>query len=283
MKSMFKSLLFACLATVLFTGCEKDENRVVFEGGTEPVLSANRTGSIPMSYNTRGDEAVTLSWTNPDYMFNTGISSQDVNYVIEIDLEGADFSSANIKRIAVSKNLSLTLTQADVNDILLNQLELEADQTYSMEVRVISSLGNNNVGRLISNTLGFSVRTYSIPPKVTPPGTAPGYADGKLFLVGSATPGGWNNPVPVPTQQFTRISATMYEITVQLNGGGSYLFLPINGFWGAKYGGMGANNTNNPAGDDFKPEGGDMIAPATTGLYKITVDFQRGKFTVVLQ
>ena len=282
MKSMFKSLLLACLAAVFFTGCEKDENRVVFEGGTEPVLSANRSGSLPMSYITRFDEAVTLSWTNPDYMFTTGISSQDVNYVIEVDTAGADFSSPNIKRIALSKDLSKTLTQADVNDILLNQLELETDQTYNVEMRVIASLGNNNVGRLVSNTLGFSIRTYSIPPKVTPPGTPPSYADGKLFLVGSATPGGWNNPVPVPGQQFTRISATLYELTVQLSPG-SYLFLPINGFWGAKYGGLGANNTNNPAGDDFKPEGGDMIAPSTPGLYKITVDFQRGKFTVVLQ
>jgi hypothetical protein len=282
MKSMFKSLLLACLAAVFFTGCEKDENRVVFEGGTEPVLSANRTGTIPMSYITRFDEAITLSWTNPDYMFNTGVSSQDVNYLIEIDTAGADFSSPNIKRVAISKNLSITFTQSDINDILLNQLALEADHNYSVEMRVIAALGNNNVGRLVSNTLGFAVRTYSIPPKVTPPGTAPDYADGKLFLVGNATPGGWSNPVPVPSQQFARISATLYELTVQLNPG-SYLFLPINGFWGAKYGGLGANNTNNPAGDDFKPEGGDMIAPAVSGLYKITVDFQRGKFTVVLQ
>lgn len=279
---MFKSILVACLAAVFFTGCEKDENRVIFEGGTEPELSANRTGSIPIAYNTRGDEAVTFSWTNPEYQFNTGVSSQDVNYILEIDTAGADFSSPNIKRVAISKNLSVTFTQGDINDILLNQLGLEVNRNYSVEVRVISSLGNNNVGRLVSNTLGFTVRTYSIPPKVTPPGTAPDYADGNLFIVGSATPGGWNNPVPVPTQKFTRISATLYEIIVQLNGG-SYLFLPINGFWGAKYGCLGANNTNNPAGDDFKPEGGDMLAPAAAGLYKITVDFQRGKFTVVLQ
>jgi hypothetical protein len=64
---------------------------------------------------------------------------------------------------------------------------------------------------------------------------------------------------------------------------GSYLLLPINGFWGAKYGGLGSNNTNNPDGDDFKPEGGDLRSPATPGTYKIVVDFQRGKFSLTRQ
>nr|MBA2500941.1 hypothetical protein [Chitinophagaceae bacterium] len=65
-----------------------------------------------------------------------------------------------------------------------------------------------------------------------------------------------------------------------LTGGGSYLFLPVYGSWSAKYGYVGANNANNVDGDDFKAEGGDMLAPPTTGNYKITVDFQRGKFNV---
>ena len=40
-----------------------------------------------------------------------------------------------------------------------------------------------------------------------------------LFLVGDATQGGWSNPVPVPSQQFTRINSSVFEITTQLNGG----------------------------------------------------------------
>ncbi|MEK7199408.1 MAG: hypothetical protein AAB212_05760, partial [Bacteroidota bacterium] len=70
---------------------------------------------------------------------------------------------------------------------------------------------------------------------------------------------------------------------IALSGGNSYLFLPVNGDWGAKYGAIGANNSNNPDGDDFKPGGGDMLAPAVSGNYKISVDFQRGKFTVTKQ
>jgi hypothetical protein len=202
-----------------------------------------------------------------------------VNYTIEIDTAGANFTSSHIKRVTVSKDLSVSFTQNQFNDFLLNQLELAVNRTYNIEVRVIASLANDK-GKLYSNKMSFSTKTFSIPPKVTPPGTAPDYTDGHLFIVGNATPGGWNNPVPVPSQEFTKLSPTSYELTVQLVGGNAYLFLPINGFWGAKYGAMGGNYSNNPNGDDFKPEGGDFIAPASSGLYKIVVDFQRGKFSV---
>ena len=198
-----------------------------------------------------------------------------------MDVAGAGFASPNVKRISISKDLSVSYTQNQINDIMLNQLNFSTGQQYSIDVRIVSTLFNNNA-RLVSNTLTFSATPYAIPPKVTPPGTAPDYSDGRLFLVGSASPGGWNNPVPVPTQEFTRISSTVYELTIQMNPG-SYLLLPINGFWGAKYGGLGSNNTNNPDGDDFKPEGGDLRSPTTPGTYKIVVDFQRGKFSLTRQ
>ena len=148
---------------------------------------------------------------------------------------------------------------------------------HNIEIRVTARIGTNTLP-LSSNVLPFSTTPYTIPPKVTPP------ASGKLYLVGSATPGGdatgWDNPVPVPTQKFTQVSPTLYEITISLIGDKSYLFLPVNGSWAAKYGGVGSNNTNNVNGDDFRAEGGDLRSPAASGAYKIQVDFQRGKFTV---
>ena len=281
MKNIFNKLFLLSLAVIVFASCKKDENQIQFLGGTNPVLSADRTDVIPLSFLTKDEEAITFNWSNPNYSFTTGVSSQDVNYTLEIDIAGANFSSPNVKRIAISKDLSISYTQNQVNDILLNQLGLSTGQQYSIDVRIISALFNNNA-RLTSNKLTFTATPYAIPPKVTPPGTAPDYLDGHLFMVGSATPGGWNNPVPVPTQEFTKLSPTLYELTLQLNGG-SYLLLPINGFWGAKYGGLGSNNTNNPDGDDFKPEGGDLLAPSAPGTYKIVVDFQRGKFSLTRQ
>jgi hypothetical protein len=196
-----------------------------------------------------------------------------VSYTIEIDTTGANFTNPKRQTLVVSKDLSISFTQSQFNDYLLNQLILKPGMAHNIEIRVTSSLTGSNAP-MPSNVLKFSVTPYAIPPKVTPP------ASGTLFLVGDATPGGWNNPVPVPSQQFTQLSPTLYEITVPLTGGKSYLFLPVNGDWSAKYGGLGANNTNNVDGDDFKPGGGDLKAPAASGNYKIQVDFQRGKFTL---
>lgn len=276
MKKIINKIFLLGTLVLSLVSCKKDENKITFEGGTNPVLTADRQGALPMAFLTQDQVAVKLSWTNPEYRFTTGVSSQDVTYILEVDTVGANFTNPNKKSIAISKDLSITLTQRQVNDIILNQLQLDLNSSHQLEMRVRASLFNNN-GILYSNTLSFTAQPYSIPPKVTPP------ADGHLFMVGSATPGGWNNPVPVPSQEFTRVSNTLYELTVNLNGGGSYLFLPINGFWGAKFGCLGSNNTNNPDGDDFKPEGGDMIAPASSGLYKIVVDFQRGKFSLTRQ
>ena len=276
MKSIIK-LLFGSLLVVAFSSCKKDENKIFYEEGAAPALTASKTNTIPLSFATKDQEAIKLTWTNPDYKFTTGVSSQSVSYLIEIDTTGADFTNPNRQSVAVSQELERSFTQEQFNDYLLNQLVLVPGIPHNIEIRVTSTLGNSSVP-LFSNVLKFVVTPYAIPPKVTPP------ASGKLYIVGNATPGGdangWDNPVPLPSQEFTQISTTLYEITIPLNADKSYLFLPVNGSWAAKYGGIGANNTNNVNGDDFKAEGGDLKSPATGGNYKITVDFQRGKFIV---
>ncbi len=260
---------------IILSSCKKEENKIYYEGGTAPSLSASKTGTIPLSFANKDQEAVKLSWTNPDYKFTTGLSSQNVNYQLEIDTTGANFTNPQKKIISISSDLSLSITQNDLNDYLLNQLQLTAATPHNIEMRIKSAIGN--VVPLYSNVLKFAVTPYVIPPKVTPP------ASGKLYITGSATPGGWmgSPAAELVSQKFTQVSPTLYVLnSIALTGGGSYLFVPLYGDWGAKYGGLGANNTNNVNGDDFKPNGGDLLAPATSGNYKIEVDFQRGKFTV---
>ena len=273
MKKISKFILLSALVTTIIGSCKKDENRIYFEGGTPPVLSSSVTGNIPMSFINKDNQAVKLTWTNPDYKFTTGLSSQDVSYQIEIDTTGSNFTNPKRQTVSVSKEMSKSFTQGELNDYLLNQLQLVPGMPHNIEMRVNSNLPNNNAV-LNSNVLKFTVTPFAIPPKVTPPTT------GKLYIVGSATNGDWNNPVPVPSQEFTKISNTLYEITLPLKGGGMYLLLPLNGDWGTKYGAIGGNGSNNADGDDFRMGGGDLVAPAVTGTYKIQVDFQRGKFTV---
>jgi len=96
-----------------------------------------------------------------------------------------------------------------------------------------------------------------------------------LFMVGGATPGGWNNPVPVPSQQLTRLNSSQWEITIALTAGEKYLFLPNNGSWDNKYGvpDAGVTGVGNGSQIVYNVGAQDIPAPSVSGNYKILVNF----------
>jgi len=284
MKHIFQ-VLFSSALLLAITSCKKAENKDFFQGGTPPSLSSDRSGTIPLSFATQNDEAIKLTWTNPNYMFTTGISSHNVNYLLEIDTTGSNFTNPNRKSISLSGDLSLTISQSELNDYLLNQLTLTAGAPHNIEMRVTASIGNTVP--IPSNVLKFAgVVPYVIPPKVAPP------ASGTLYFVGGDTfLGGWQNggTYAHQNQEFTQVSPTLYEITLQLSGGDNttgddqYLFVPVWGDWSHKY--ACKKTADQPAdGGDFGYDFSDNFpGPTAAGTYKITVDFQRGKYTVVKQ
>jgi hypothetical protein len=246
------------------------------EEGTPPALTASKTGTIPLSFATKDQEAVKLSWTNPAYKFTTGVSSQNVSYLVEIDTTGANFSNPNKKVITVSNDVALSITQNDLNDYLLNQLQLIPGSSHNIEMRVTSNLVGGT-GTLRSNVLKFAVTPYSIPPKVEAP------TNGNLWLLGDATANGWSNPMNAPyttSQKFTKVSNTLYQITVALPGGGNYKLIQEQGNWSTQYHMLAGGTWE---GGDFEKRDADpgFPGPPSAGNYKITVDFQRGKFSVV--
>ena len=82
MKKILQSLIYLSIAIVFFASCEKDEARDTYVGGTAPVFTASVKDSIGLNYNTEADKAVTLSWSNPNYKFASGVSSQNVSYTL---------------------------------------------------------------------------------------------------------------------------------------------------------------------------------------------------------
>ena len=272
MKKIAQILSVAIMLTAVLGSCKKDEQRVIFNAGTSPVLASSVTGNIPLGYATAGNEALSLTWSNPNYQFNTGVSSYDVSYQMEIDTTGSNFTNPGKKVIAINKNLSTSISQGEFNDYLLNQLQLAPAISHNMEIRVKSFL-IGGTGTLYSNVLKLTATPYSIPPKVTPP------SSGRLFIVGDATPGGWGNPVP-PAQEFTKIDDLHYQITMSMVGGNAYLFLPVNGSWDHKFACAKTSDQNLSGGSFGFDFGGNFPAPASSGNYKILVDFQRGMYTV---
>ena len=275
MKKIIQPLIIALSSLVFLASCSKEEDREIFLGGKVPVLAASVSGSIPLGFATENNAAVKFSWTNPEYDFASGISSQDVVYTLEIDVAGASFSGANKKAISISKELSIAYTQKEFN-IILSDLQLKLNTPASIEVRVIASLGAA-VTRLTSNVMRFNVTPFAPPPKVPVP------TMGTLWIIGDAVASGWNNPLPQPfviNQRFTKVTDTQYELVVALKPG-AYKLIQENGVWGTQYHMV----EGTASGGTFQKKDSDPAfpGPATAGNYKIVVDFQTGRFTVTKQ
>jgi starch-binding outer membrane protein SusE/F len=277
MKKLFNITALFLLVALVFGSCKKLENQVVFSGGTSPVLAASSTTSLILTRPNQDNNAISFSWTNPNYQFNTGVSSQDVTYTLQIDTTGANFTNPKRGEKSISKDLATTLTVKDLNTIL-SVMELKEDIPHNLEFRIKSSLANGSA-TLFSNVIKVIVTPYF--DVVYPVPT-------KLYITGSASPASWmsGGDPELVNQRFTKVSSSKFELTIALSANNSYLFVPVYGDWSNKYGFAPAagttlgNNDNNTAGDDFKPNGNDMKAPANSGTYKITVDFKTGKWSI---
>ena len=281
MKRIFKLSALALLAALLITSCKKEENKVVYEGGTPPVLNAASTAPVVLLKVNENNVVNTFSWTNPNYKFNTGVSSQDVTYTLQIDTTGSNFTNPHLGEKVISKSLSTTLTVKELNSLLLGPMLLQEDMPHNLEFRLKATLTGSTVP-LYSNVIKIIATPYLdvvvTLPKDLP---TPNANDGSLFLVGDATAGGWNNPVPVPSQKFTQTSSTTYQITTNLIGGKQYLLLPKNGDWSNKYAVASNSVPGLSSGGAFGANLSDNFpGPATSGLYKIVVNFKTGQFTV---
>lgn len=272
MKHIFKLFLVAACAVFIYTSCSKVGNlpTTTYGIGKAPVLKSSVNSIAPKPSDSLSI-VLALSWTNPKY----ATDSSSEKYVIEIDSSGRNFSKEATR--VVTGALSDSFTAKDLNNILLG-FGFAYNTAYNIDVRITSSYANNNE-QLKSNIVTLNVTPYVVPPKVMPP------AFNALYIVGSATAGGWGNPVPVPAQQFTRLDSVTYQGTFYMNGGQQYLLLPLNGDWSHKYAVQDNSIAGLSAGGDFGYNVGSAFnsnfpGPATTGMYKITVNFQSGKFTV---
>jgi hypothetical protein len=276
MKKIIQSLVYVSLAIVFFAACEKDEAKDTYISGTAPVLSATSRDSIALNFLTEENLGVTFNWTNPNYKFASGGSSQNVHYTLEIDTAGANFKGARKKSISISKDLSVSYTQKAFN-IAISDLNVKPGRVARIEVRIIATLGAAPT-ELISNVLAFRVLPYAPPPKVAVP-TA-----GTLWVTGNAFASGWSNPLGAPfvtSQRLAKVSETLYEGVVAFVGGGNYKMIQENGVWGTQY--------KKLTGDAFsgtlekKDADPGFDGPSTPGNYKISVDFQAGTYTVTKQ
>lgn len=272
MKNFIKLLFGTIFAAVIIMSCKKDENQVFFQGGTNPVLTVSSTANLFLDSTKKNTTALTFSWTNPNYQFNTGISSQDVSYILQVDTTGSNFTNPLIQESAIAKDLNAAFTVKQINTFL-NKLLMARDIPHNIEFRIKSTI--NGAVPLYSNVVKIVITPYLDVAVPLPP-------TGDLYITGDGTPSSWTNNPP-SAQKCTKLSLTEYTITMSFVSGKFYKFLSTLNQWQPQYGGKEAN------GGDFSANMGggsdpDAIpTPSVAGNYKITLNFVTGKYTVVKQ
>ncbi len=272
MKNILKLLFGSLFLAGTFLSCEKDENKIFYEGGTAPALTASSTSAMVLIIANKNNFAIKFNWTNPDYKFTTGISSQDVTYTLQFDTTGASFTNPKKYEKTISEDLDVSFTVGELNTAIL-AMDLVENMAHNMEIRVKSSLANGSVP-LYSNVVKIVITPYL---DVVYPVPA------NLYITGAATPGNWmgGGDPELLSQKFTKISSSEFQITsLAINPDQGFLFVPVYGNWSNKYGYTGAGLANNVNGDDFMPNGNDFKSPALSGNYRIYVSFKTGKYTM---
>jgi len=221
------------------------------------TLTPSSAADITLLVANASSNAISFNWNE------SGYGSNVINYALQMDVAGNNFATPQV--VKYGTNLTSSINVNDLNNFAI-AAGIIGGSTKNMEFRVASYLGTTYTTRMVySNVVSIKLTTFTpVPPA--------------LYIVGDATDGGWNNPVPLPSQQFSRIDAVSYGIVVKLTAGKSYLFLPKNGDWSRKYG--GASATGGALLSDNAVPGSNTPAPATTGMYQIVVNFQTGVYTV---
>lgn len=269
MKHLIQNIFVLSILALTFSACDKVDDLAVNNNGTAPVLSASSTTIAPTPADSNST-ALTLSWTDPNYAVGDKSTQK---FIIQIDSAGKSFSNPTQK--IVYGTLSTSYTAKELNQILVDR-GYAFNVPVNMDVRLISSYSNNN-DRFTSNTVTLKVTPYLIPPKVTLP------INRRLFIVGDATVYGWTNTAPMPAvRELTRLDSTTWAGIYQLAGTGEYLLLPVAGDWTHKYSVANKTLPGLSNGGDFGydlPDNFPGSVSGGAGWYKMTYDFQMGKFT----
>jgi hypothetical protein len=158
MKNIFKILALAVTTVVMVTACTKVADLPYYENGNPVTLTANKTAVTATPADSL-NAVIAFSWSNPEYKQDSSL----YKFVLEIDSTGRNFAKKAMK--VVTGVSSTTLTGKELNNILLNY-GFALGTPYDLDIRVISSYGNNNESYQ-SNVLKVRVTPYNDPSVLT--------------------------------------------------------------------------------------------------------------------
>ncbi|WP_297100411.1 SusF/SusE family outer membrane protein [Draconibacterium sp.] len=160
------------IAITLLNSCQKEEDVVVALGA--PIAISVSNSELTLSQKQASESVFSFSWTRGT---NHGTSSS-ISYSLEMDMEGNEFATAQIYDLGKGV-YEKKFNAEELNDLLLNYWGVEPGSTASFEAKVTANVVKEGVEDGVSETLIFSLTPYKP-------------VSEELYMVGSATPNGWD-------------------------------------------------------------------------------------------
>ena len=240
MKIILNKILLLFAAAAFVVSCDK-EDLTVLNSNASTVVSLSAS-DVVLDKDAAGQDALTVSWTDPDFGFDAG-----ADYKIVFT------AGEKSETVAAGTNLSKVFETVQLNKVLL-KLGLKGGTPTEVSVKiqvVLSAYHSFN-----SNSSSFTATAY----------------EDKLDLstiwgvVGSATVNGWDGP-DMPF--YTTTIADVLVAYVTLNTG--EIKFRSNNSWTLNYGDSGLDGNLDAGGDNI---------PVTAGTYKITFNLGTLKYTI---
>lgn len=241
MKKILKNILILFSLTTFLVSCDKEEFTVLNpEANTTVSLNVSEVVLLPENVD---QEALLVSWTDPDYGFNAGA-------VYQVTFTNGDQSNT----VSAGADLSKAFETSQLNKLLLG-IGVEGDTPTQIDVMVTIVLSAYK--NIASNITMLTVTAY----------------EDKLDLstewgvVGSAAPNGWDGP-DVPFYKTTDPNVIVAYPTL------------IDGEWKIRTNNEWGNDYGDGNLDGVFDKDSDNNIPVTAGTYKISFNTSTLAYTI---
>ncbi|MEE1897674.1 SusE domain-containing protein [Flavobacterium rakeshii] len=254
MKKIFNFSVLALLFMSVLS-CSSDDDITIVESDSAPVLISPEDGSsIVLSPDLSDNPALTLVWDHSVYTVDT-----EIDYTIEMAVAETDFASPTIAGTTTTHVYSLNVEE--LNTVASN-LELTPFESSAVEVRIVSSLGDNGDLAMISNVITINITPYTT-------------ESPKLWIPGGYQPTSGYGPDAFTHSTAPTLSAVAYG-DVDFEG---YMYIanditnPDNGFkFSSQANWDGTNYGQGTADGELSSDGGAANLVADAGYYLVKVN-----------
>jgi hypothetical protein len=272
MKNIFKIIITVVFATVILKACTDTEDLAVAIAPADGsfLITPSVSNVVLNKIDAETEMAIAFLWENQSYGVDT-----PVTYTLEMDTNDGDFSNPDEFIITTNEKI---FTHAALNYLAL-KFNLIPNIEGGLKVRLKTNL---SYGALPSYS---NIETITVTPYETLNLKYPMPAE--LYLQGDAVPSNWGTPVP-DSQKMTQIDNHRFGLITNLVGGKNYAAISAPSTWSdPAY--VAIDSDQLAEGGDFRPAGSmtepqwggnPYSSPASTGVYKIIIDFTSGKYTV---